>query len=172
MHTQNNCGAKTPNIFSILKIFNLVGVQNITILLCMVNLLPSHSFKCCCGPNSHPRLLFFTPGCDSMVTSSKHMVSSPQHELVIPSPARPGPLSTYPPSCLDGSTWKSHEHTESTPFLPHPAPHLIPNNPSQKPSYPNFYDSPPKPALTKSSRSTLLWTHTLFPPLWHWFKGC
>lgn len=69
----------------------------------MVSFLPSHSLPHLCGPESHPKLLFFTSCYHSRVTSSKHMVSSTQHELMILSPSRSRHLPTYPASCPEGS---------------------------------------------------------------------
>ena len=122
-----NYDAKSPNTFSVLKIFNLVEVLN--------GKLPSFSFPS--TSESHPKLLFFTSCYHSRVTSSKHMVSSTQHELMILSPSPFRHLPTYPASCLEGSL----EYPTSS-QSPHPSHILLlissPATPAKNPESPDF----------------------------------
>lgn len=127
---QVNYGAKTANIF-----FNLENVSPGRRAKCHYSfvggeLFLSHSLKHCCGPDSHPRLLFFTPCCTSGTMASKHMASSTQHELRVSSRSQSRHLSTYVPSLLPPGP-------RSTEFTPSCSPSPFEQT-RQKPSYPRL----------------------------------
>lgn len=123
----------------------------------MVSFLPSHSLPHLCGPESHPKLLFFTSCYHSRVTSSA-MVSSPLN-CWFSLHLGPGISPHIQPPCPEGSLENPISAQSPHPSTHYPY-HLSRTNPSQSPQT-SVFD-----CADQALQFHTLLIHTTLFPLW------